>query len=308
MRYYIGADGGGTKTAFALADENARILSRVDAPGSSYKMYGLDAVLERLRSGVDDCLAGAGIKAGKLAGLCLGMPCYGENPEADARLKAGADVLFSPAPVLLVNDAEVGWAGSLSCRAGINIVAGTGSIAFGRDGRGAFARSGGWNEFFGDEGSCYWVGRYTMELFSKQADGRIPRGALYELIRREFSLDSDFAFLDRMEQNYQPLRDRVAGLQLLTEQAARAGDASCVALYEKAAQELALIVAGVKNQLSFAGETRVSYSGGLFRAGELVLTPFTDLLTRLDCVLQHPEQDPLTGAVLLAIQNYIRRN
>ena len=74
--------------------------------------------------------------------------------------------------------------GSLALKPGINIVAGTGSIAFGKSRENVSARSGGWSTFFGDEGSCYWLGRRTMELFTKQADGRVKEGELYHILKR----------------------------------------------------------------------------------------------------------------------------
>ena len=71
-----------------------------------------------------------------------------------------------------------GWAGALAGEDGINIVAGTGSIAYGEY-RGRSARAGGWGELFSDEGSAYWLAREGLRLFSRMSDGRAPRGALY---------------------------------------------------------------------------------------------------------------------------------
>ncbi len=88
------------------------------------------------------------------------------------------------------NDMVCGWAGALAGEDGINVVCGTGSIAYGEY-RGRTARSGGWGELFGDEGSAYWIAREGLTLFSRMSDGRAPRGALYEILRRHFSLQDD---------------------------------------------------------------------------------------------------------------------
>ena len=79
------------------------------------------------------------------------MPCYGENPANDREIVRLLTDALTPVPVYVVNDGEVGWAGSLACGEGIHIVSGTGSIAFGRGCDKEFARCGGWVEFFGDE-------------------------------------------------------------------------------------------------------------------------------------------------------------
>lgn len=116
---------------------------------------------------------------------------------------------------LISNDVEAGWAGSLGMEPGIHLVSGTGSIAFGKNKAGKSKRSGSWSAFFGDEGSCCWLGRRTMELFSKQADGRIPVGPLYHMMRERFQLKQDMDFIACMEAEYIPVRSKTASLQKL---------------------------------------------------------------------------------------------
>ena len=235
MKLLLGVDGGGTKTAFLLTDQTGRTLAEDTAPGSSYKQIGIDPVAKQLLSGAKRCLDAAGAPWEALAGVCLGLPCLGESAEGDSALLTSLRRAFSTVALLNVNDAEVGFSGSLAGDEGVNIVAGTGSIAFGRNSRGETARCGGWSEFFGDEGSCYWAGRRTMELFSKEADGRLPKNALYEIIRMEFSLAEDFAFIDLMERAFLSSRRKVASLQPLLERAARAGDAAAAEIYRQEA-------------------------------------------------------------------------
>ena len=87
--------------------------------------------------------------------------------------------------------------GILGLSSGINLVAGTGSIAYGRNDAGEEARAGGWDERFSDEGSCYWLGMKSLELFfSKESDGRAEKGALLEIFRNRFELKCDFDIID----------------------------------------------------------------------------------------------------------------
>jgi len=83
----------------------------------------------------------------------MGIPCYGESEDGDIELEKEIQTAFPGIPVYITNDVEVGWAGSLGLTPGVNVVAGTGSIAFGKDESGKTARCGGWSEFFSDEGS-----------------------------------------------------------------------------------------------------------------------------------------------------------
>lgn len=303
-KWFIGVDGGGTKTAAAVSLPDGKPAAETVRKGCSYQMLGVDGAVAVIIDGVRSCLEAAGITLHDCAGCCLGVPCYGESAESDAALESALRQALAPVPVHIVNDVEVGWAGALACQAGIHIVAGTGAIAFGKGLDQQSARCGGWNEFFGDEGSCYWVGREAMSLFTKQADGRIPRGPLYDIVKRELSLTGDMAFIDIVVNDLAPYRDKVAAFQLCACRAAELGDPAAVSLYERAAQELALLAGALRKELTLPETAPVSYSGGLFRAGELILKPLAKEIGRYGCVLQEPVKTALEGALLLAIEQF----
>lgn len=302
LRYYIGIDGGGTKTAVCAAGDNGSPLRYTKTTGASWREHGVWKVAQNLKETVDELL---GDERTQIAGIAMGLPCHGESAEGDRALERAVREVFSGIPLYVTNDVEVGWAGSLALEPGINIVAGTGSIAFGKDMHERTARSGGWGEFFGDEGSCYWMGRNLMELFSKQSDGRIPKDELYITVCREFGLSNDFSFIDLMYTEYMGYRERVASLQFLAEKAALAGSPSVKELYGEAVRELCLTVTAVRGQLDFPDKPwRVSYSGGLFKAGELVLPQFTKEIEKEGGQLLKPRFSPVEGAVLLAFQRF----
>lgn len=305
MKYFIGIDGGGTKTEFALSDAGGRALFRLTRAGCCYQSLGAEGAVAVVAEGVSALLSAARLGPEACGGCCVGMPCYGENPDMDKVILAGLAKSLAPLPLYVVNDVEIAWAGSLAGREGIHVVAGTGSIAFGRAESGQAARCGGWDEFFGDEGSCYWVGRQAMGLFSKEADGRAPRGALYGIVRREFGLINDFYFADVIQERWAPSRAEVAAFQKYACRAAQEGDAAAAALYEAAAGELCLLVKALRETVAFSpGTLPVSYSGGLFKAGELILRPLGQKLQALGCALQEPRHSPTEGALLLAIDHF----
>ena len=300
MRYLIGIDGGGTKTAICAVSIDSFYLSYTETSGASWRMYGASGVAEKLKKTVGELIG-----EGQIAGVTMGLPCYGESLEGDRAVERAVRQEFQGVPIYFTNDVEVGWAGSLALEPGVNVVAGTGSIAFGKDIHGKTARSGGWSEFFSDEGSCYWVGRKVLELFSKQADGRIPKDALYEVVYREFGLSDDFGIVDIIYDNYMPFREKVASLQLLAKEAALLGSRCAIALYIEAVGELCLIIAAVRNQLDFTSKPfDVSYTGGLFKAGELVLPHFSRGIEGMGGKLTIPRLKPEEGALLLAYQHF----
>jgi len=162
---------------------------------------------------------------------------------------------------------------------GINIVAGTGSIAYGEySGRGA--RAGGWGELFSDEGSAYWLAREGLRLFSRMSDGRAARGALYEGVRRHFALADDLELCAAIYGKSVAQRSQLAQLAKLVADAARAGDQAAQALFAQEVTELAEMVDAVRTQLHVPPGLAlpVSYSGGLFQLRDLLLAPLAAAL------------------------------
>jgi len=302
LRYYIGIDGGATKTAVCAVSSGNSPLRYSKTSGASWREHGVWKVAQNLKEAVLDLMRD---DYSSVAGIAMGLPCHGESADGDSALERAIRKQFTDMPLYFTNDVEVGWAGSMALTSGINIVAGTGAIAFGKDSKGKAARSGGWSEFFGDEGSCYWMGRKVMELFSKQSDGRLPRDELYETIRRELRLKNDFSFIDLIHSEYVGYRKQVASLQFLAEKAALAGSQSAKALYTEAVSELLLLVTAIRDQLDFSKRPfNVSYTGGLFKAGELIMPQFSQRIENEGGCLSAPRFGPVEGAVLLAFQHF----
>lgn len=301
----LGIDGGGTKTLLALCDERGENIHTLELPTFALAQHGEEGVREMLSSGAARLLEEAGLPGAltsRIAAYSYGVPGLGESVEKDAAMERAIRACFGDLPGIICNDSQVAWAGSFAMRPGINVVAGTGAIAFGMDDHGRTARCGGWGYYFSDEGSGYWLGRKLMEVFCKQADGRIPeRGPLYTLVHEHFATEDDFRIVELAESEYMPRRDKVASLQKVLFAAAEAGDASAIDCYRQAGREIALNVRGVRGQLLFDGEVNVSYSGGIFRVGPLVMESFAETLARDGCTIIKPVAPPWVGALMLAL-------
>ena len=296
---FLGIDGGGTKTAFVLIDGAGQLLARHESTTSYYLEIGFDALRALLHDGVQATLRQAGAKASDVTFTFAGLPAHGE----DSTKVASFDALF--AGLLprhrIGNDMVCSWAGSLAGADGISLVAGTGSIAYGEWlGRGA--RCGGWGEVFGDEGSAHWLAREALALFSRMADGRAEPGPLLDLVREHFALAHDLDLCARI--NDGAARSELAQLARLVTSAANDGDAQARRLLARAGEELAALAAGVARNLGLADiqAVPVSYSGGVFAAGPLVLDPLRDELARRlpGAVLTTPRFGPELGAALYA--------
>jgi N-acetylglucosamine kinase-like BadF-type ATPase len=299
---FLGIDGGGTKTTFVLLDRNGTI--RATHPGGC--AYYLEVGMEPLRTMINDGIrallrtAGADIAAVEYA--FLGLPVHGQD-EHTAELDRLPVSTLTEGRYACGNDMVCGWAGSLACEDGINVVAGTGSNCYGVY-AGRSARCGGWGPLFSDEGSAYWIAISGLRLFSRMSDGRAERGPLYELIRQLLGARRDIE-LDAWVQTQMNLgRSHVAELSRLVRQAEEQGDAQARRVFALASQELAELVVATRRALAIPARERVlvSYSGGVFSIGALVTAPFKAALEASGepYAITKPRFTPAIGAALYA--------
>ena len=300
---YLGVDGGGTKTAFVLVDAAGNILATHQEGGSYYIQTGMDAVRRALASGVRATLAKAELSTADIQFAFFGLPAHGEDGAQTEILDQLPSDLFQRPVYLCGNDMVCGWAGSLACGDGISVVAGTGSISYGEY-AGRSARCGGWGELFSDEGSAYWIARAGLKLFSRMSDGREPKGPLYDIFRERMNLREDIDLTSTIYSQWRGERDLIAGLSKLVHEAAVAADVQARAVFERAGHELAAMVHATRQSLQIPAGVGVpvSYSGGVFNTGAIVLEPFAAALNAAaaDYTLQTPRFSPAIGAALYA--------
>ena len=108
-----------------------------------------------------------GLSRARVGALVAGSRGVWTRPEqrrAERRLRSFART------VRVISDAQAAYSGALGDRAGILILAGTGSIAIGRNKKGRWARAGGLGPLLGDEGSAFWIGRQWLRATSRGED------------------------------------------------------------------------------------------------------------------------------------------
>lgn len=302
---FLGVDGGGTKTEFIIINENGQVLGHSIMPTCHYKQTSLETFEKVMLEGIEEVCNQADICRLDIDFSVIGIAGYGEIPaDIDAIEKVVQSILLKDT-YKCVNDAVAAWAGSLGCNPGINIVAGTGAIGYGVDYKGKTARASGWGHFCGDEGSAFWLGKKVIEMFSKEADGRLERTPLYHIVRNEFGIENDFDLLDIVVNKMEMKREKVAKLAKLLYKAAKENDKFAIETYSQAAFELYLTIKSIIDKLDFLPEEKllVSYSGGVFNAGEYVLSPLRKhFQDENKCIkLVTPILKPVYGAALYAL-------
>ncbi|MEV4781596.1 N-acetylglucosamine kinase [Burkholderia sp. LMU1-1-1.1] len=303
---FLGVDGGGTKTAFALVDADGYVRARHEEGSAYYLEVGMEGAAAMLERGCRALFAAAGIRADDVAQAFFGLPAYGEDRAVMPALDALPRAILGHDRYRCGNDMVCGWAGSLACADGISVIAGTGSMAYGEYG-GKQARAGGWGELFSDEGSAHWIARAGLGLFSRMSDGRAPRGELYDLVRQRLALREDLDLCGVVYGDLKGERSGVARLSRLVSDAAALGDRQAVAIIDAAAGELAALVDAVRGTLGVADdvEVAVSFTGGLVGADGPLRVPLTRVLEGRARPYQvaPPLFAPVLGAALYAARD-----
>jgi len=236
------------------------------------------------------------------AAICLGIAGV-DRPEDSAVVRGIMKRIGYKARVLVVNDALVALEAGAPAQPGIVVIAGTGSIAYGRNARDEAARAGGWGFVLGDEGSGYWIGRAALRAVLRQADRRGPLTQLTPLLLDYFHVAHA---QDLIHQVYHPaLRPAaIAAVAQCVQQAFTAGDAVAIGILRGAADQLEASAMSVARRLDLVGsEFPFVLAGGMFRAVPWLHDELNRRLT-----LASPKSrtfvldvEPAVGAVRLAV-------
>jgi len=296
--FVLGLDAGGTKTVCLLADERGQILAEARGPGANLQAGGELEVEKALHGVIAEALGRD--RAIRPAAICCGMAGV-DRPEDTAVIRGILTRIGQKADLLIVNDALIALEAGAPGQAGVVIVAGTGSIAYGRDDAGRAARAGGWGHVLGDEGSGYWLGRQALQSVVRSADGRGPATKLTARVLAHYGVSRAQDLVHHIY--YGGSRpSAIAALGAVVQAAAEEGDGIARQIIETGALELAAAAVSVATRLALDA-CPVVLSGGMFRA---VPRLQTSVSLRVRQALPHATIQPLAvepalGAVRFAL-------
>jgi glucosamine kinase len=214
-------------------------------------------------------------------------------PAARARLEAVLARLLPGTTIEVVHDARLVLAAA-GLDQGMALIAGTGSVAYGRDAAGREARAGGWGWQLGDDGSGAWIVREAAREVMRRADAGEAAGALGTGLLRAAGAADSVELTGSLHSLGEPRRWAALAAAVF---AAAPGDAAAAELVERAGTALAELIAVVGRRLGMAGT--VILAGGL-----LLNQPLLEeaVRRRLDGPVQRLDEPPVAGAVRLAGQ------
>ncbi|HET9319598.1 MAG TPA: BadF/BadG/BcrA/BcrD ATPase family protein [Bryobacteraceae bacterium] len=298
MALFLGVDGGQSSTEALIGDDAGRVLGT--GLGGPCNHVGAAEGREKLARAVGESVALAAKQAGFDASqMQFEAACFGMSGGPDDKQVILGEILRAR-KLVVTHDALIALSGATGGEPGVVTIAGTGSIAFGRNAAGETARAGGWGFLFGDEGSGFDIARQALRAALRFEEGWGPQTSLHRALLDFAGAADANELMHRLYTREWP-KPRVAALAKLVETEALASDAVARDILLNAAQQLATLAVSVRRRLFQPGEaTMVCYIGGVFRTG-MLLERYRQLVELEDGTwCAPPRYNPAAGALLEA--------
>ncbi len=294
-RYFLGIDGGQSSTIAMIGNASGRVIGTgVAGPcnhvgASERRAKFFSAVGESVRQAVRQAAIPTDTR---FAAVCAGFSGGSEDKDALTRELIPADAYR------ITHDAHIALTGATAGGPGIIVIAGTGSIVYGRNADGKIARAGGWGYLFGDGGGAFDLVRQALRAVLQHHEGWGPETSLTSALLDATGTNDPNQLLHAFYIDAWP-RERIATLAPSVCEAATGGDPVAREILKRAAQDLMRLVNAVRAQL-FPDHAPVSVHpiGGVFQCPHLKST-FASLAPS-GVTIAPPRHDPARGALLEA--------
>jgi glucosamine kinase len=297
---FLGVDGGGSKTSCVIGDENS-VLGTGTSGGSNVVRVGETQARESLGTAIRAACAEAKIIPTQIKRTCVGI-AGGARPEI-ANVVRRLLLELVGGEIEIVGDQVIAMAAAFGDGPGVIVIAGTGSIAYGRNTSGKLVRAGGWGFAISDEGSGHWIGRAAVKASLRAYDqaGHDITSPLLEGIMTFWgvTLVEQLVVMANSAPDFSALLPTVLS-------ATAAGDEVARNVLTQAGSELAALAALVIDRLFKKDESiPVAVSGGVFYNATLVREIFDNRICDAypQASLKNELIDPASGALALARKN-----
>ena len=294
----LAIDAGGTKTDLLWAQPDEHLLARREGRGINLASKPPGAWQEILEEVFD----GAGVDRESVEVVCAGVAGY-TLPDRRELFEHLLQQMLPRARVILLPDYAIALEGATGGAPGVQVIAGTGSIACGRDREGRMMRAGGWGYLLGDEGSGFWIGREAVRAVLAASEGWGERTVLGDTLAEALGGADCGEWLSALYRTQNP-PSLLAQLAPLVAEAAERGDVQANRILSNAAHHLAALVIHVANHLHLPEDFPVCTVGGVWKSRGVLLQRFREqLATHLPDwhgEVKPPLYSPVEGALLVA--------
>jgi N-acetylglucosamine kinase-like BadF-type ATPase len=302
--FLLGVDGGGTSTEAWISLPGGMVLGRGRAGPSNARAVGNEVARKALGDAIAAAFADARLDPAPAAVACFGLAGF-DRPEERALLTGWVHDAGWADRLLTANDGDLVVAAGTPEGWGVGVIAGTGSIAVGRDREGRKARAGGWGHLIGDEGSAYAVVIDALRIVARRADGRESPPATGDRLAERLGLALGVSLPALIPTAlYAPGYDRarIAGLAPEVIAASREDPEAVTPLLEDAGRSLAEQVVAVARALDLPRSgLPLALAGGFLLSADVVSAAMIHALTSFGYgVITTSVPDPVRGALVIA--------
>lgn len=291
MHFFLGIDGGGTKTRCLLGDEHS-VLGSGSGSGCNIVRVGEACARDSLSGAIHEACVQAGVSPQQVTRTCAGVAGAADDGVASLVQRLLIGVIGGAIEV--IGDMEIALESAFGGGAGVIVVAGTGAIAYGRNNRGETARAGGWGRVVSDEGSGHWIGVHAIRAALREYD-RGNSSLLLKEIMNELGAANVHELA--VKANADPVPNFAEILPIVL--SAAEGDPTARGVLEAAGRELAATAAMVGDRLFEKEEFAVATHGGVFAASSRVRDSFIGEMGRAcpRAGIEEVAVDPAQGAL-----------
>ena len=293
MAYYLGIDGGGTKTRCVLGNDKETLTTAI-AGGSNIIRLGEAQARESLHASIREACMSAKVKPDQIQNICVGA-AGAARPEIVAKIRAILAEI-TPAPAEIVGDMVIALDAAFGEGPGVIAIAGTGSIIYGRDVDGRTARAGGWGFAISDEGSGHWIGKHAVSAILHACDAG-HEAAIGPLVLQAWNIHNLGELVEMANSTPPPDFPRLFPVVL---KAAAGRDSLARAILADAASQLAGLSAKVITRLMPTPPyAPVAMTGSVFRQSTEIRQVFYNCLhARFPGIVVRKElAEPVDGAL-----------
>jgi len=299
MRYFLGIDGGGTKTEALACTEDGVILAREISGPSNPLFVEKTEAFGTIAGTMHSALKGYEGKSGIHIHAAVCVPGIKKFKTELEKI-----LLIFCEKVFIDSDEMNAFLGAVAKPYGIVVVSGTGSFALGINKNGDSIELGGWGPILGDEGSGYYIGLSSLKAVINEFEYGGPKTALTPKIIKFLQIKS-IKELKRKVYSNEFDRSSMGNLSKLVREAGEEGDAVSVGIIDMAAYELADLANRVVANLKMVdGTYDAVLTGGVRKFGEMILKPFTENINRSNknIIVKEPKFEPVVGSLLIAMK------
>jgi len=307
MNYFLGIDGGGSKTCLLCTDTAGDAFGRRVGGPSNLASYSIDIVTESLKSLIVGFIEENKMKLNDCRGICLGSAGIDEESTKKIYLDIFVEIGFN-CQIIMVNDSELVLESNIA-ESGIALISGTGSIAIGKNRQGDIRRVGGWGAILGDEGSGYWIAVEGIKSAIESYEKRGPETKIMELILNETGNEEMHDLISYVYEEGNPSKKKIAALSKVVDLAFDSDDLVAKEIYERAAWKLFELIASLNRILELGDSNfEVVVSGGILMNNQHIYTLLGNTLQEHypTVRLSRVTSEPVWGAIRKLERQVIR--